>query len=427
MSLETFRPALTQIDITSLGKKTLEQQLQTLKKVVSNPSLSESYKLKQVDQALHNVNSLLEMIDVQSDTQKKTLLLQQVTQLQQIKKEIFSSPVRSLPSSLHTFLAPVAFFAPEFAQQLHRIFNTIQHFFGNFFAKKPSLLFSSPSPKIIPFSPSVSSPSFESEVLDSSPASLKTTSSLKRSDSVKSSVPIKPSFSSSAPLKTTSSLKRSRSLKSSAPVISSFSSSSVAPLKKTSSLSPASSEKVFLSPHLNNLRAQDNQMFYRYVNTLDMKNIKYGFWVRNSRKGSIDCSWLVCETLSKAKGVAPSIKRLVRDGQTSESLITEINKKNKTMQKSKDLSKMSLKEGMIVSVDTGETSFDRGRKFGIDHTALIVRDPHTQKLMVGESVKKVGVRMISLAQRERNMKNAGKRKGVSTTFFTVDPYVNSIV
>lgn len=50
-----------------------------------------------------------------------------------------------------------------------------------------------------------------------------------------------------------------------------------------------------------------------------------------------------------------------------------------------------LKEGDMVFFDTGPRGFDKGRKYGIDHVAVVVKNPNTGKLELHESVGGKGV------------------------------------
>ncbi len=348
MSIETSNSSLNIIDIKSLEKKTLEKQLEELKNIVMDSKVSSPDKIKQVDEALNKANTLLKTLDSTQETKEKTVLLEHVARLTQIKKEIegWTVSATSFDKEIPAVIAGIAFFAPELAEKLNVAYTNIKDFFWKFFWKKTDSVKNPPAPTVVTYDPP---------------------SSLENPPSTNTKIPLPSRF-------------------------------------------------------------KDNQIFYNYANQLHAKNIGYKLWSKNSKTGKLDCSGFVCETLRQATGIPQPIKQVIQWGATSEWLIAMIDKKNKTGRKNKNLSEMTLKEGMIVSVDTGKTksNFDAGRKWWIDHTALILRDPITNQLMVSESVSSKGVRTISLEQREKNMKNAGNRKGASTTFFTVDPYQSQV-
>lgn len=60
------------------------------------------------------------------------------------------------------------------------------------------------------------------------------------------------------------------------------------------------------------------------------------------------------------------------------------------------VTRTSLKEGMIIGEDNGPTSFDKGRYKGIDHITMVVRDPKSGDLMVSQSRGGEGVELMSL-------------------------------
>lgn len=57
----------------------------------------------------------------------------------------------------------------------------------------------------------------------------------------------------------------------------------------------------------------------------------------------------------------------------------------------------TLQAGDVVGADHGPTSFDGGRKLGIDHIAVVIQDPATKALYLGESHGGHGVRIRDLA------------------------------
>ena len=55
-----------------------------------------------------------------------------------------------------------------------------------------------------------------------------------------------------------------------------------------------------------------------------------------------------------------------------------------------------MKEGDLVFMDTGVRSFDKGRKHGIDHVGLVVKNPNTGKMELHESVGGTGFKRTDL-------------------------------
>lgn len=75
----------------------------------------------------------------------------------------------------------------------------------------------------------------------------------------------------------------------------------------------------------------------------------------------------------------------------------------------------SLKEGMIIGEDNGSTSFDKGRYKGIDHIVTIVRDPKSGELMVSQSRGGEGVELSSLD------KYLERKQANGTKLYATDP------
>jgi cell wall-associated NlpC family hydrolase len=89
------------------------------------------------------------------------------------------------------------------------------------------------------------------------------------------------------------------------------------------------------------------------------KNVKYKIGAKGD-DGNMDCSGIVCAILNdngiKASGTSEEIVANAPQ-KINASSITSIN---------------DFKEGDVIGVDTGATSFDKGRKNGIDHVGIVV-------------------------------------------------------
>lgn len=115
------------------------------------------------------------------------------------------------------------------------------------------------------------------------------------------------------------------------------------------------------------------------------KGYKYGLGSTGEGK-KIDCSGFVSKVLQIA-GVNVS-----RD--TSENIMTRSNDFRLVL----NLTESILREGDVVGFDRGSYSFDKGRKYGIDHIGIVVRNYNTGQLEFAESVSGAGVRFKPLSQ-----------------------------
>lgn len=102
--------------------------------------------------------------------------------------------------------------------------------------------------------------------------------------------------------------------------------------------------------------------------------------------GRIDCSGFVSKVL-QLSGV-----------KIARSTAEEIMKKSQDFKPVEVFDATLLKEGDVLGFDTGRTSFDSGRKYSIDHIAIVVRNMNSGQLELAESVSKAGVRSRPLAE-----------------------------
>lgn len=151
------------------------------------------------------------------------------------------------------------------------------------------------------------------------------------------------------------------------------------------------------------------------------RGVKYGFGVKNSSTGAIDCSGWVAETnrnmidsLNQEAGNVDmsEAKKLFPDGAAM--IVEKIAKTTGEMMTSEELTPETLKEGMIIGEDNGAKSWDAGRFMGIDHITQVVRDPETGKLMISQSS---GGKGVSLTDAEQYLE---RKKSRGTKLFGVD-------
>lgn len=112
------------------------------------------------------------------------------------------------------------------------------------------------------------------------------------------------------------------------------------------------------------------------------------------QNNNIDCSGAVCKIVG-----APTM--------TSEDLTTH--GKNFRQYNGPD----DLKEGTVIGFDFGPKKHDVGRKHGIDHTGVIVKNPQTNELEYKESVSGTGFRTLSLPAFLQKYPNRAKQMFVS--------------
>jgi hypothetical protein len=82
----------------------------------------------------------------------------------------------------------------------------------------------------------------------------------------------------------------------------------------------------------------------------------------------------------KAGKAAPGVAHGV-----SENQIENISQQTGFLLENDAVNRANLREGMVIGIDTGKHSWDKGRKRGIDHIVAVYRDSKTGDLMVAES------------------------------------------
>jgi len=178
-----------------------------------------------------------------------------------------------------------------------------------------------------------------------------------------------------------------------------------------------------------------------YQLTLDYDHYKYGWGKRldkNNRnpEKQIDCSgWVGFLVNSDMNNVNKYLGREVfkRNEYTSQDfdgaaeIIRKIESRTGFLLKGSDITKDSLREGMIIGEDNGP-SIDRrtgkirdaGRYKGIDHIVAVVKNPNTGELMISQSASSKGG--VSLITVDQYFEEIGRRR--HTKLFLADPLHN---
>lgn len=129
------------------------------------------------------------------------------------------------------------------------------------------------------------------------------------------------------------------------------------------------------------------------------RGVTYGWGVKNSASGSVDCSGWIAEINTKMiRGLLGSAAGAVLKlfaGPASVIIQNFVNAGAQIVNKQALLAG-GLKEGMIIGEDHGDSRSDQGRSnyLGIDHIVQCVKDPKTGALMITQSQSKKGVTLI---------------------------------
>lgn len=130
-----------------------------------------------------------------------------------------------------------------------------------------------------------------------------------------------------------------------------------------------------------------------YQISRQLEGMRYQMGAKGSNN-KIDCSGAVCKIVG-----APTM--------TSEDVTTH-GKNFRRFQGVQD-----LQEGTVLGFDFGPKKHDKGRKIGIDHTGVIVKNPSTNQLEYKESVSGTGFRTLSIPQFLQKYPNRAKQIFVS--------------
>lgn len=130
-----------------------------------------------------------------------------------------------------------------------------------------------------------------------------------------------------------------------------------------------------------------------YQTSRQLEGMRYQMGAKGGGN-KIDCSGAVCKIVG-----APTM--------TSEDVTTH-GKNFRRFQGPQD-----LQEGTVLGFDFGPKKHDKGRKIGIDHTGVIVKNPSTNQLEYKESVSGTGFRTLSIPQFLQKYPNRAKQIFVS--------------
>jgi cell wall-associated NlpC family hydrolase len=130
-----------------------------------------------------------------------------------------------------------------------------------------------------------------------------------------------------------------------------------------------------------------NTDFYGASQSLEGQ--KYLFGGDGTGGGGVDCSGAVCKIVGLPRT-------------TSEGILTH---SNNFRMFSGDPSELT--HGTVVGFDTGPTSFDGGRRYGIDHVGVVVKNPKTGKLEYKHSAGSTGFKTLSVEDMLKKYKNSG--------------------
>lgn len=117
------------------------------------------------------------------------------------------------------------------------------------------------------------------------------------------------------------------------------------------------------------------------------RGYRYGLGKRGGDMKTIDCSGFVSNVLKIAGA------KVIPD--TSENLMI---RSNNFRQASIPLNSAFLMEGDVIGIDTGNYEFDKGRRYGIDHIGIVVRNFNTGELELAESTRSTGVIFRPISQ-----------------------------
>jgi cell wall-associated NlpC family hydrolase len=117
---------------------------------------------------------------------------------------------------------------------------------------------------------------------------------------------------------------------------------------------------------------------------------------------AIDCSGFVHKVLTDAGYDIPT------DDLSSQGIW--VNSKDKKQYTSWDkVTATDLKPGTVISIDTGDHGFDKGRKYGIDHIMTVVHDQYGRPMIAESASGKNGVALTPFKDRVAELKDVTKK------------------
>ena len=131
----------------SFDRRHLKSKQENIEKLVKNPEIKLTEKIKQISGALNEVEKALKTLDSTQEGQEKTALLSYATYLNKIKQEVEDWKTVDQEQLLwggsskivSWVLAVVAFFSPDLANRIKTGYSKVKTFFGSLFGKKKTL------------------------------------------------------------------------------------------------------------------------------------------------------------------------------------------------------------------------------------------------------------------------------------------------
>ena len=184
----------------------------------------------------------------------------------------------------------------------------------------------------------------------------------------------------------------------------------------------------------NRTQNQDAQIYTDQEKNIDLKqaynmslkhdDIAYGFGSKHLDSGRVDCSgWVVhlqnatmAEINQKSQSeIFTRADRFSLHNDAASTIVQKAATRSGMLLEGKDVNAANLREGMIIGEDNGQKSWDRGRFKGIDHIAMVIRNPATGALMISQSSFGKGVNMMAVDEYLKTKEKKG------TLLFSTDP------
>lgn len=168
------------------------------------------------------------------------------------------------------------------------------------------------------------------------------------------------------------------------------------------------------------------------------RGVVYGFGVKNSKTGSIDCSGWVEEINRKLmRTTNEHLGREVYDDKArlalkiganggAAGIVLAVAVATGTQLLNEDLTPDKVREGLTIGLDTGVKSWDSGRYGGIDHIVQTFKDPKTGEIMISQSSGGVGVNVVPYADWYAEWNEKAKLYGVDMSLLASPAPVPSL-
>ncbi len=168
------------------------------------------------------------------------------------------------------------------------------------------------------------------------------------------------------------------------------------------------------------------------------RGVVYGFGVKNSKTGSIDCSgWVEEMNRNMMRSTNERLGREVFDEKARLALLIGANGgaagivlavavATGEQLLNEDLTPDKVREGLTIGLDTGVKSWDSGRYGGIDHIVQTYKDPETGVMMVSQSSGGIGVHVMSYADWYAEWNTEAKLYGVDMSLLASPAPVPSL-